>query len=217
VRRQILLHGDLIALGGLLIAWVGVWLPWIPDATVGLTQNGPDLAEWSGFLLDVRLGPLSHTPDLLRLAFGLATAALCVSAALFERPWLRWATRALALLLAVVLMPPYPQVLDGWRSESYGLRFVIAAGTLLALPVSGLTDSFPATIRRGLAIGLSMAALLVGWLSYTALREPFAAHYDHSIAPGLGVSLFVVGLLLAVIGGAAALIGPRRLGVSAPT
>jgi hypothetical protein len=143
----------------LLAAWAGAWAAWIPHRSLGLTQNAIDLAEWSTFLPEVRFGGLRLMPEMLRLAVTLCSVALAVAAGALENRWLRWAARLLAFLPGIVLLPPYPHLLQLWWSESYGLRFVAALVGLLSPLVGVLADRLPAWARRALLIGVSLAAV----------------------------------------------------------
>jgi hypothetical protein len=208
VNRLIRRTGPLTVLA-LLVAWAGVWAAWVPHRSLGLAQNAIDLAEWSTFLPEVRFGGLRVMPDLLRLAVTLASVALAVAAGSLENRWLRWALRLVAILPGIVLLPPYPHLLQLWWSESYGLRFIAAAVGLSALLVGGLSDHLPAWAHRALLIGLSLAAVALGLRAFLVLRAQFAAYYPEPVLLGRGVLMFLAGLLIAALLQALALL-PRK-------
>jgi hypothetical protein len=182
----------------LLIAWLGVWGAWLTHPTAALTYNAPDMAEWAGFLPEVRFGPLGHAPDSLRLGVGLGAVALAIGAAWLPSAWMRWACRALVVLTGLVILPPYPQVLDLWRSEAYGVRFLIAALTMLACPLAFLLDRHARTCQALVAL-VGADALWAAGNSYFSLRGPFAALYTAPLSVGWGFILFVVGLTSALV------------------
>lgn len=196
-RRR--LPADALALALVALAWIGVWGAWIPHLTAGLTQNAPRLAYWSGVLPEVRGGSLALMPDMLRLAMALAAVALAVSAGSLRSVWLRWAVRIVALLPGLVLLPPYPYVLDLWNSEPYGRRFIIALVVWIGVPASGLLDLLEPGVRRITAAVLALAGAVLGAWTFTALRGPFAARYAEPIAPGWGVIAFSGGLIAAAL------------------
>lgn len=191
------LHPDGLALAALAVAWGGLWGAWAPHQTAGLTLSAFDLAYWAGVLPEVRSGALGAAPDALRLAAALAVVALGVSAGAIRNRWLRWALRAVAALPGLILLPPYPFVLDLWHSEAYGRRFVIAAGLWLGVAAGALSDRLPAPARRGLLAVLALAAAGLGAWAFAVLRPPFAARYAQPIPPGWGVVAFAGGLMLA--------------------
>lgn len=197
-------RSEALGLAGLALAWAGMWGAWIPHRTASLTQNAADLAGWADVLLDVRSGPLASVPDLLRLSLVLAALALAVQAGGVENLWLRWTIRLVAVLPALVLLPPYPFVLDLWRSETYGARFLIAAALPVGVTATILTDRLTPQVRRWMALGLAVTAVAAGLLAYQALQRPFEAHYASRLPPGWGVIAFAGGL---AIGAAAQVIG----------
>jgi len=206
-------RADWVSLGGSLAAWIGLWGAWIPHPTAALAHNAIDLAEWAGFLSDVRFGSLHGMPDVLRMGIAAASVALALSAGALEKPLSRWSVRLLALIIVIVLLPPYPQVFDLWRSEGYGTRFLVAAGAFIGLVVSGGVDFAPVGVRR---IGIALASVMGIWQAlraYLAFRPPFAAHYaypvPHPIPPGWGVLLFVGGLVVACASALYALVSAR--------
>lgn len=194
----------------LALAWLGVWGAWIAYPAAGLTQNAIDLAQWSGYLTDVRGGSLAAMPDLLRLGVALGAVALAVSAAGRDRPWLRWTLRIVALLPGLMLLPPYPYFLQLWRSAEYGRRFVVAMVLWLGVLASFWARSLPAEARRAVLIALSAGAAGTGIAAYLALRMPFQAHYAAHLAPGWGVIIFVGGLVIAAGCQLASWIAARR-------
>jgi hypothetical protein len=197
--NRVIRHTGTLTVLVLLVAWAGAWAAWVPHRSLGLAQNAVDLAEWSTFLPEVRFGGLRIMPELLRLAITLTSVALAVAAGALENRWLRWALRLLALLPGVVLLPPYPHLLQLWWSESYGLRFIAAAVGLLSPLVGGLSDLLPKRARRAFVVGLSLAALALGLRAFLILRGQFAAYYPEPIGVGRGALMFLAGLLTAAL------------------
>jgi hypothetical protein len=202
-------NSAVLTIFAILVAWVGVWAAWVPHRSLGLAQNAVDLAEWSTFLPEVRFGGLRPVPEMLRLAVTLASVALAVAAGALESRPLRWALRLVAILPGVVLLPPYPYMLQLWWSESYGLRFIAAAVGLLSPLIGGLSDLLPDRARRALLIGLCLAALALGLRAFLVLRGQFAAYYPEPIGVGRGALMFLAGLLIAALLQVPALL-PRR-------
>lgn len=188
---------EIYTLAVLIFVWVGVWGAWIGHKTVALTQNAIDLAEWSDYLTDVRFGELAGTPDRLRLAVGLAMVVLALGAGAVSNGWIRWGIRLLAAVPVVVMLPPYPFLLDLWWSDSYGVRFIVAVLALVGIAANVIVDRLPGLVRRISIIVLSVLGVGLGMWAFFVLRSPFEAHYASSITPGWGALLFWVGLVLA--------------------
>lgn len=199
------LRPEWIALAALALVWAGIWGAWIPHKTASLTQNAIYLADWSDVLPQVYAGPLAGVPNVLRLAVGLAVAALAVALGLVRHVGARWGLRALASLPGLVLLPPYPHVLALWRSETYSLRFVVAMVLWVGVAASALTDLLPFKARCGLIGALSIGAAGLGVWAFFTLRRPFEEHYAHAIPPGWGMAAFVIGLMVAALLQAAAM------------
>ena len=188
---------DRIILIVLAAAWVGIWGAWIPHPTVALTENALDLAEWATFLNDVRYGGLRLMPELLRLGVALAVVALAVAAGEIERWPLRWLIRLVVVIPGLVMLPPYPFVLNPIGS---GYEWRMAAALVLWIGV-GLTlvgDRLDREIRHWIATGLSLLAVISGGWAYLALRGPFGAHYNHALRPGWGLLVYGLGLVAAI-------------------
>jgi hypothetical protein len=182
----------------LIAAWIGVWGAWIPHQAVALRVNAIDLAEWSTFLTEVQIGGLRLAPDFLRLAVALAQIAFSLSAGVVENRWLRWALRGVALIPCLLLLPPYPFMLQLWRSESYGLRFVVAVVGVMGVLAAAAADRAP-MLRRALTWALAWSAAALGSWAFTSLIGPFGMRYGSALLPGWGAVLFATSLIIAGI------------------
>jgi hypothetical protein len=213
---RIIRNSAVLTIFALLIVWAGAWAAWVPHRSLGLAQNAIDLAEWSTFLPEVRFGGLRPVPEMLRLGVALASVALAVAAGALESRPLRWALRLVAILPGVVLLPPYPYMLQLWWSESYGLRFIAAAVGLLSPLVGGFSDFLPERARRALLIGLCLAAFGLGLRAFLILRGQFAIYYPEPIGVGRGALMFLAGLLVAALVQAVAFLPHRRPALDPP-
>ncbi len=197
--RVKLSRSDLGSLAALSVAWFGIWGAWISHRTVSLTQNAIYLADWSEVLTDVRYGPLAGVPNILRLAIVLAVVALMIGLGAARNPWLRWSLRVVASLPGLVLLPPYPYVLQLWRSDVHGVRFLIATALWVGAAACLLTDRLPVQACRALVISFGLAAACVGGWAFLLLHRPFEAHYAATILPGRGALAFGIGLMVAAM------------------
>ncbi len=173
----------------LLAIWLGFWMPWIAAEAVSLRLNPLDMAEWATFLPAARNGPLTWFPDLLRMSCSLAAIAFCLGAGFLQKSWARWLLRGLALLPGLLILPPYPEVLQLWGSPSYGARFVIAALTLGGVPVATTLDRFDDRVRSGVCLLLSGGAVALGVWSFVVLSASFTTGYARLLSPGAGAIL----------------------------
>ncbi len=206
---------SLVGTLALVLAWAGIWGSWMPGRSASLSQNAIDFAEWSTYLMDVRSGQLRSMPDLLRGGLALAALALALAGGWVQRTGLRLLSRAAALLVGIMLLPPYPGGLNPvalsiWLSESYrwqlGAALLALAGVILAATVRPLA----AVWRCILVILSSGAALALTLLSFSRLIRPFEAHFDRPLGPGWGLVVFTAGLVLAIAAHAVTLLRRPR-------
>jgi hypothetical protein len=183
----------------LILAWIGTWGAWIPARSASLTLNAFYMAEWSTILPEARFGGMAYLAEVLRASVALATIALAISAKTLRSRLARWTLRVIAALPGLVILPPYPHILELWRSSSYGNRFLVAAAFFVGVAVSAITDYVSHGIRQALVAALSLLAMGFGVWSFVALRVPFEARYTGILLPGWGFALFVVGVLAAAI------------------
>jgi hypothetical protein len=179
----------------LLGAWLGVWGAWFPHPATALRLNPIDLAEWTTFL---RSSDLRLMPELVRLSVVLAMIALSVSAGSIHNPLLRWGSRLLALIPALLILPPYPFILQAWWSESYGLRFVVAALGIVGTAAALLLDQRPVQWRIMITGMLAITSAALAVWTFITLRIPFGQRYAESIMPGWGIVLFIAALLVVI-------------------
>lgn len=195
IRR--IFSAERIVFVALVAACLGVFGVWVPHRVVGLRQNAIDLAEWATFLPEVRGGILRYVPDLLRLAVALAVVASVIQAARNLNRWVAWGVRLLALIAGVLLMPPYPFVLQLWGSDAYSLRFLIASLVLIGVAASLLTSRLPERIHLAVLTVLSLLGLALSTWAFISMAEPFAIRYSDAISPGWGAVTFFAGLAIA--------------------
>lgn len=190
---------DWLTLIALALSWLGIWLAWIPHESAALTQNAFYFSEWSTFLPEVRFGGLRPVPEYLRMGVALACVALSWSAHVIPDWKTRWLVRAIAVLPAVIMLPPYPDLLRLWFSESYGLRFTATSIGLIGVALSIIIDRQP---ERILHILIGVCSLVAGGLAlyaYLTLRVPFNGYLVEPVQPGSGLILFVVSLLVVLL------------------
>lgn len=180
----------------LLLVWVSIWGSWVPARTIILTQNALHLAEWSTILPESRFEGMAYLAELLRLAVALAVVALAVYVGVLRSELARWSIRLVACLPGLVILPPYPELLNLWWSTSYGNRFMVAAVLFAGVLASALTDLLPLKLRRWLVSVLCLAAAGLAIWAFFSLRVLFEVRYTGSLIPGWGFGVFVGGLIV---------------------
>lgn len=184
---------------GLMFAWLGAWGTWLAHPAAGLTQTALSLAQVASRLPQVLYGSLGSIPEVLYSSLGLTLLALSVAAVQLKARALRYLLRGLALLLAIRLLPPYPDILQLWQSAAYGGQFVVAVLILIGWVLSLSSGRWPRSIVGSAPAVLALLALVAGLVSFVALMRAFSATTELAYAPGWGVGLYVMGLLLAAI------------------
>jgi hypothetical protein len=194
-RRQIVLVG-------LLAAWLGVWGAWIPSVSASLSQNVFMLAEWSTFLPGVRSGEIRLAPDALRLGAALGVCALVFATEFIPSKWIRWVVRiGTAVPVFIVLLPPYPDLLQMWGSPSYGARFGTASVVIAGLAASVFISKLPPVALRWVIVATGILAIAFAIFGLAALIPPFQAAYSSTVGAGWGLSAFFAGILISIVAG----------------
>ena len=116
------------------IALVAYYLPWVWHPAAALTANAYDLAEWVSIHPAVRNGdPPLVAPFLLRAVLA-GLALLCgLSAIRVQKWWVRWLYGALAVILAITLLPPPDFFRGAGDDPNYRQQFGLAVGTFIVL------------------------------------------------------------------------------------
>jgi hypothetical protein len=189
----------------LTLVWIGIWGAWIPAKAASLTQNALYLAEWSTISPEARFQGMSYLAEALRLSVALAVIALAISANAIRGFTRRWLVRTIAALPGLVILPPYPYVLDLWRSASYGNRFIVAAVLFIGVAACVIIDILPRKLRHVMITILCLASAALGIWTFLVLRVLFEVRYTGVILPGWGLGLYVAGLLVTTVTQVAAL------------
>jgi uncharacterized membrane protein YsdA (DUF1294 family) len=179
-------------------ALAAYYLPWIANRAAALSANAYNLAEWTSLHPAVRGANVPLVaPFLLRAALGGLALLFGFRVLRALTGWLRLAYVALAIWLALTLLPPLDFFRGAWDDPNYRQQFLLSVGTLIGLGILAVAGrrASPRLLRRAEA-SVSLLALLSGLIG-----EILAQNVIRSLqidAPlGVGVVLLVACLGLA--------------------
>lgn len=192
---------------GLIVGLAGYFGPWVWHPAVGLRLSADDLAEFVKFMPVVQLGELSVTRELFFVPIWLASLGVALWMGAFVRQrWVRAVCGILIVYASIWPMPPYPFILDAYRSHEFGLSFWVSVATALAC-VAALVFGTRLTHRQQSVIwslmGLSGATLAP--LAFVQVKPAIEVLYNRPITVGWGIAAVMIGL------GFVALIGILRM------
>jgi len=191
---------------GIALVVVGYFGPWIPHETAALTVTGFELAEFAKFFPQVQGGV---TPVIRWLFLTPATAAaillgLAVSV-LAVRPVIRFVGLALALLLALVALPPY----GFYLAAEYRGHLSLALGGAALVLLSLLAHRLPQRAWGALVTVLALAGAIPALHQFGLLRPLVVALYGETLGLGWGLVACTTGFALLLLSGIlAAIRGP---------
>ena len=184
---------------GIALALIGYWGPWVDHKAAALVLSGLDMAEFVKFLPEVRAG----TEFMIRELFYLPplAAALCLALMGSNRAWRYplWARAIMvivAIALAIIVLPPYPFILQAPGSDEFRRQFLMGAGCLAVIGGMLLYRRLPKAIVAGLLIAVSLAGALPPLWQFLSIRSALDAVYGQPVHLGWGLWLMAVGFLL---------------------
>ena len=184
---------------GIALVLVGYWGPWVNHKTAALVLSGLDMAEFVKFLPGVRDG----TEFMIRELFYLPplAAALCLalmgSSRRLRYPlWARTIMVMTAVVLAIIVLPPYPFVLQALSSDEFGRQFLMGAGCLVIIGGTLLYRRLSRAIVAGLLIVVSLAGAIPALWQFLSIRSALDGVYGQPIHIGWGLWLTVAGFLV---------------------
>ncbi len=190
LASTLLLHGA---------ALTGLFAPWIAHRAAGLAFNLYDLYDLVMHLPQVESQALHLQLQTLRIPF-LALALSGVLALRRAPRGVKAAALALALLLAVEVLPPYPTALTAWKLPGWQVPFFWAVGTMVAALLAAVAGArLPGRAVRLVAVGMLVGAAAGSLRSFWRLRPALGTLYDAPIRAGWGLWLYA-GATVALLG-----------------
>jgi len=187
-------------LTGVALALIGYWGPWVDHKTVALVLSGLDMAEFVKFLPEVRAGALPMIRELFYLP--PLAAALCLALLGSNRAWRfpLWARAIMvvvAIALAVVVLPPYPLILQALSSDEFRRQFLMAVGCLAIIGGTLLYRRLSKAVVAGLLTVISLLGTIPPMRQFLSIRSALDSVYGQPIDIGWGLWLMAVGFLVA--------------------
>ncbi|MGA9351544.1 MAG: hypothetical protein WBW48_22420 [Anaerolineae bacterium] len=190
---------------GVILVLVGYWGPWVNHKTAALVLSGLDMAEFVKFLPGVRAG----TEFMIRELFYLPplAAALCLALIGSNRLWryplcARTIMVIIAIVLALIVLPPYPFILQALSSDEFRRQFLAGAGCLAIIAGFLLYRRLPRAIVASLLIVISLAGAVLPLWQFFSIRNALDQVYGQPVHTGWGLWLTVAGFLVVAGSGA---------------
>lgn len=186
----------LIRLGFVAIL-LGYFMVWLPHDLAGLSFIGLEIGEWVKFLPQLRSGQISIDRNLFYLppiTLGLILALW--TAGWPNRRWQTWATRALAVLVAMLALPAAEAVLyegsDQWLVRLVLVLIVTFVAILIPL-LQRLPNGKGPTVAWGAMLIIALTGLTLPTWAYLAVRPAVAELFAENVAFGPGLWLNGIG------------------------
>ena len=183
---------------GFALVVVGYFGPWIPHDTAALTVTGFELAEFAKFFPQVQGGVVPVTRGLFLTPIAAVAILLgLVVSRLAARPAVRFVGAGLAVLLALVALPPY----GFYLAAEYRGHLILAGGGAALVLLTLLSHRLS---RRAWGIMLAATALagIAPALYQFALLHPLvAALYGTPLGLGWGLVVCAAGFALLLLSG----------------
>ena len=184
---------------GIALVLIGYWGPWVNHKTAALVLSGLDMAEFVKFLPGVRTG----TEFMIRELFYLPplAAALCLALVGSSRHlryplWARAIMVIIAMVLAIIVLPPYPFIFQALSSDEFRRQFLMGASCLAVIAASLLYRRLPRTVVAGLLIAVSLAGAIPPLWQFLSIRSALDRVYGQPVHIGWGLWLTAVGFLV---------------------
>ena len=194
----------MITLAGALLAVLGFYGPWVTTQrqVAALTYNALDLTEFCKFVLRAGLGQVTRELFLVPIVAAALALALWASQPEQRSRILRYALAAVAVVLSLVPLPPYPHVLTAYASAedrgSFWLSLVGLLGVaLIILFGQRITSRWRDATFGALAL---IGAICPIWEFATRALPAVSRAYASPAVVGWGLVVTVAGFVLVAVG-----------------
>ncbi len=188
----------------LIAACAGYFGPWVWHPAVVFRYTADDLAAWFVRLMPaVRSGQVLITPELFFLPIWLASIGSALWLGRFvRRRVIRLLAGGLVVYAAIWPMPPYPAILDAYRSPEFALSFWVSAA-VAAIAIAALTigKRWPDRLRAPAWLAIGVAGATIAPLHFVRLKPALDALHGRPMSVGWGIGAVVMGfVVVAAIG-----------------
>jgi hypothetical protein len=196
-------HQTLILKGfaplGIILALVGYWGPWVNHQTAALVLSGLDMAEFVQLLPEVQAGTEFMISELFYLP--LLMAALCLALLgsnqhLRYPLWARALMLIIALVLVIIVLPPYPFILQALGLGEFRRRFLAGVSCLAAIMGLLLYRRLPKAAVAVLLVLASIAGAIPSLWQFFSICDALDKVYGQPINIGWGLWLTAAGFLV---------------------
>ncbi len=188
---------ELLLLAPWLLALIGYFAPWIAREPVSaaLAWNAYDLYALARLLPQIETGALRvNLQGLLMPLLGLA--ALLPVRTSRQPIGVRIGAACCGCVLAAMTLPPYPQILDAWRTPGWRVPFWWAIGTMVATVSAIWLAPRMGRYRHGWAVAIVACATIPAATTLTRLLPALSAVHAAPVRPGWGFWSCMMGLTL---------------------
>jgi hypothetical protein len=182
------------------VALCGYFAPWIArrPMSAALSWNAYDLFDLLRLLPEIESGSLSINLQALRLP--LVGLAMILPLLLHRRgPALRWTAGLFGGFLAALTLPPYPQILEAWRTPGWaGVLGWAVAGAALAVSFAPLAPRLQ-RYRGWIIIAIACVTGIPASATLQRLQPSLSRLHAAPVRAGWGYWMYVVGTVWIVV------------------
>lgn len=182
---------------------LGYFLVWLPQPAAGLSFIGLEIAEWVKFIPKVQAGNFFPSRNFFYLPpTTLAMMMAMWTAGWSNNSWRTWITRALAVLISLLVFPAFESIqgepVSQWQIRIFFI-FLVGASVVLAAYYSRENSRLPESVPWSYFLVVGFIGLILPLWSYLAIRPLAEAIIGGHVGIGIGLVLNFIGHLLLVL------------------
>lgn len=189
---------NILLLAAWTLALMGYFGPWIGHRSAALAWNAYDLFDILRFLPEIESFAIEVNLQSLRLPLVGLGVVLPLLAGESRAAW-RWAAALVGAALAIGTLPPYPQILDAWRTPGWRVPFWWGIGGIVGTLLAAGLGPYLAGLRHWLVIAGTALTGIPAIMTFRRLIPPLRSLYDAPLQPGWGFWSWGMGSLLLIV------------------
>ena len=180
-----------------LVALASYFAPWVArrPMSAALAWNGYDLFDLLRFLPEIESGTLTVNLQALRLPL-LGLTVLLPNLLAESAKRVRIAGALFGCLLAILTLPPYPQILDAWRTPGWRVPFWWGIGAMACALFSIRLAPKAGRYRYWWILAVAELATVPAMVTLTRLLPALRALHAAPVRPGWGFWGCTTGLIM---------------------